>query len=250
MPTESDLLTLVRDDEVFNDSTIFTDALLLRYFNEGALDMAHRFDAFIKTATFNTVASTGEYVLSGASPKITSDDFLDFYWPAGGLIYNETSGVTTPMQDKMRSERWLDENFPDWQNATASDTIIHATIGFDSSGNLVLKVYPKSSTATPQFKVIYKARGTNMTLGTHYPWTGSTTNLLHTEPFQKALADYCLYKLYNKKAYMSEVAKSYLVSYLAIGEELRMAQERVWRTEVVGLRSEGRVVARESFGSL
>lgn len=250
MPTRSTLLTLVRDDEAFNDSTVFSDALLNRQFDEGALDMAHRFDAFIKTATFNTVASTGEYVLSGASPKITSDDFLDFYWPAGGLIYNETATVTTPMQDKMRSERWLDENIPDWQNATASDTIIHAAIGFDSSGNLVLKVYPKSSTTTPLFKIFYKARGTDMTADTHYPWTGSTTVLRHTEPFQKALADYCLYKLHNKKSYMSEVAKSYLASYLAIGEELKKAQEQVWRTEVMGLRSDGRILARESFGGL
>ena len=249
MPTLADLIVLVRDDEVFADSTVFSDALLTRYLNEGALDMAHRFDAFIKTDTFNTVASTGEYVLSGASPKIDAD-FLDFYWPSGGLIYNQTSTVTTPLQDLFKSEAWLDLNIPDWQNATASDTIIYCALGFDSSGNLVLKVYPKSSTATPLVKIFYKARGTNMTDNTHYPWTGSTTNLVHTEPFQKALADYCLYKLYNKKAYMSDMAKSYLASYLAIGEELKKAQEAVFRAEVMGLRREAMRSSQETFGNL
>jgi len=230
---------------------VITQANLEILLDEGALDLAQRGDAFIRSATWTAVAATQRYVLSGASPKVTG--FLDVYWPAGGLIYTPTSGNTKthPSDFQFVSESWLDTQFPGWQDDDDGDTLLHAFVGFNSSGYLVLGVRPPSKSTTPSFKLYYKSRGTNMA-GTDgaFPWTGDTNNLTHTEPWQKAIAHYAIWKIHDELTHKAGLADKNQIMYLAEAEELKASQEKIWQAEADGLRRDGEMATLDTFGAI
>ena len=249
MPTQAELIARVRQDKTFTSTTVVSDADALILLNEGAVDMALKARAFPIKAQWSSIASTQTYILSGgASPKVAG--FLGIYWEAGGLIYND--GTTTqPMRDKFRSESWLDLNIPGWQDVSASDNLLHPYLTHDTSGNLALGVHPKSSTAiTNAFTLWYLSRGTDMNGSSNYPWTNTTTNLTHTEPFQKGIAYYALWQLHETKTFMDNMAQKYAQMYANVLLEFRASQDRIFAAEAEGLRTEGQLVSMDTFGSL
>ena len=251
MPTQAQLLSRVRLDPGL-DTTAISDADVLTLMQEGAVDMAMHGDAFIKTVQWDSAASTQLYVLSGASAKVSANDFLEIYLPTGGLIYIDDNGDTRELGTDfhMTSERWLNRNIPSWQDDSASDTLEYVYLTYDSSGYLNLGVYPKSSTAiTNAFKLWYKSRGTDMT-GSNYPWTNSTTNLVHTEPFQKGIAFYALWQIHEIITKRDTEAKKWQEKYLVERESLRLAQERILTQEIQGSRDAAALAADQSFGRL
>ena len=250
MPTRADLRVIVRQDSLLNSTDVISDADLNTLLLEGAVQFAKDGHPFILSASFNTVASQQEYVLSGASAQTTG--FLELYWPTGGLIYTQSSGVTkSPPQDfTVVSEAWLDREYAGWQDLTASDTLEHVYLGFNSSGYAVLGAVPKPSTTTPSFKVWYVSRGTDMSADANYPYTNGTSNLTHHEPYTKALAYYAMYVLHRDKTKMEGEAEKYFQFYQALAVECREAQQRVLAAELQGLREEGRLWAGQTFGSL
>lgn len=250
MPTLSELRSRVRMDEAFNSTVVVSSSDVDLLLNEGAVDLAKRADAMILTATWTAVANAQTYALSGANPKVSN--FLDIYWPAGGLIYTQTSGSTrvAPTDFSYTSENRLDTDFAGWRDNSASDTLQHVYLTYSSDGTLSLGVNPKTKTTTPTFLLYYTSRGTSMTDNGHYPWTGSTTNLSHTEPFQKAIAFYALWQLHEVKTLIHEQAQKYRDLYLALAMEFKASQERVFRTATQGLRRDGELLTLQSFGSL
>lgn len=248
MPTLDALITRVRVDRAFNSTTVISDADLTTLLVEGALDMALRGHALILSATWSAVANTGTYVLSGDTPKVSN--FLEvFHEMAGGLIYTQSSGKTksSPNDFQWTSEGRLDLDYPGWQDATASDTLKAVYLTHDSSGNLVLGVYPKSLTATPTFKLYFLSRGTDMTAG-KYPWTGSAVNMTHTEPYQKGIAFYTLWHLHETYTLIGEQAQKYRDLYVVTAEEMKEAQDRAFFLELAGDRDYARVLASQTFG--
>src|SRR3990167_9038728 len=160
MPTLSELRTRVRVDAPLTTSLI-SDANLNLLLVEGALHLAKDGYALpVVSAAWSAVASAQTYILSGASSKVSN--FLDLYWPMGGLIYTQSSGnvKTSPGDFQFVSESWLNLHSAGWQNDSVSDTLQHAYLSFDSSGYLILGVHPASSTTTPTFKLTYLSRGT------------------------------------------------------------------------------------------
>lgn len=248
MPTLTQLRDIVRRDEAFNSTTVISDANLNILLNEAAVDLANRADAFILNATWSGVASTQLYVLSGATPKVTG--FLDLYWPAGGLVYTQTTGQTktAPRDFRFVSEAWLDLNFPAWQDDSASDSLQDVYLTYDTSGFLNLGVHPKTSSTAPTFKLYYKSRGTDMTADGHYPWTGSTTNMVHTEPYQKAIAYYAMWHLAKTKTRIDEDASHYLELYGKLVQDLKDVQYRLYAMEQQGSVWSGQLSAQQTFG--
>ena len=248
MPTRSELRAIVRRDPLLNSTTVIADADLNTLLSEAALDLARIAAACPIKSSWSAVASAQTYVLSGASPKVTG--FLDIFWEAGGLIYEQTSTLTVPLQDRMRSEAWLDLHIPGWQTADASDTLIYAYLTHDTSGYLALGVYPKSSTTTPTFRLYFLSRGTNMSDDTHYPWTGSTTNLTHTEPFQRLLAVYARWKCHEELTSRPDLAEKFQKEYLEGAVAFRAAQTRLFAAELHGLRLDAESTVDQAFGGL
>lgn len=250
MPTLSGLRAIVRRSPEITTALI-SNADLNTLLNEGALDLAWRGDAFIRTAQFNSVVNTQEYVLSGASALVTN--FLDLYWPAGGLTYTGTDGKikTAPNDFEIRSERWLNLRLPGWRDTSANDTLQYAYLSFNTNGYLILGVYPKSSTAiTNAFNLWYKSRGTDMGADANFPWTNSITNLTHTEPWQKAIAEFAKWQIHEQITKVQSLAEKHRDVYLGLAEELRLNQEKLLGGELEGLRLSNEVEASETVGSL
>lgn len=251
--TRTGLRDRIRLDEAFNDTGIVTDAQLNTLLNEACVDLAKKGKAFILNATIDAVASQQEYVLSGAAALLTN--FLDIDWEAGGIYYKETSTSIKyhPVNFKVLSIQTLDMEYPGWRTATASDSLIALYTGYNSSGYLVMGAHPKPSTATPDYVVHYLGRGTDMSDDTHYPWTGSTTNLVHLEPFHPALAYYCLEVLYRVKIggpAGDQNADKYLALYLKMADEMKESQRRLFNAEDQSRMAEAQLISQQSFGDL
>ena|SRR3990167_2260421 len=251
MPTRADLLTHFRLDRSLKSTSLVSDAQAVVLLNQGALALADDGDAFIiGSDTWAGVASQSQYVLSGASAQISN--FLDIYWPAGGLVYKPTSSVTrtAPNDFQVVSESWLNLNLPGWQDATASDTLQKIFLSFNASGYLVLGVHPKTSSTTPTFKLYFKSRGTDMSATTSYPWTNTTTNLVHTEPYQIGISYYAMYKAHETFTLNRPAALHYRALYQEKAVGLKQSQAKIFSAENQGLRDEALVIASSSFGGL
>lgn len=236
-------------DELLNSTTVVSDADLLTLLNEGAVELAKLAEAFVVTGSWSAVASARTYVLSGASAKVTN--LIDIFWELG-LVYTQSSGVTktAPTNFTWTTEQWLDIHLPGWRDASASDALQYAYLTHDSSGQLLLGVHPKSSTATPSFSLAFLARGTDMTNAAVYPWTGNSTNLTHTEPYQKGIAFYAQWQLHELKTLRLDLAKMYSEKYLAVAAVFKTSQRRLRLAEVHGNRLDEMVGSQESVGSL
>lgn len=251
MPTLSELRARTRMDKSLKSTTLISVAQMDILLNEGALQLANDGDAFILgSSTWSGVASARTYILSGASPKVTG--FLDIYYPAGGLVYTQSSGVTkiAPQDFTVVSERWLNLHVPGWQDASASDTLQYLYLTYDSSGHLLLGVHPKTSTTTPTFKLFYKSRGTDMSDSANYPWTNSTTNLTHTEPHQIGIAYYAMFKAHETFTLNKAAALHYKQLYLEQAVALKDVQERLMTAQIEGLMEAGQLESMDTFGSL
>lgn len=249
MPTQADLIANVRRSPEITTGLI-SDVNLLIVLNEGALDLAQKGDANIKTALFSSVASASEYILSGASALVTG--FLDLYMPTGAITYTQDSVVKMMPNDfEMRSESWLNKRLPGWRESDASDTLQYVYLSFNSAGDLILGTCPKAKTAvTNAFKIWYKSRGTDMDGATDFPWTSSTDNLVHTEPWQKAIAEYAKWQIHEQITKMQRLGEKHRDVYLAMAEELRINQEKVLVGEIEGMRLGAEVEASDQYGGI
>lgn len=250
MPTLADLRARFRLDRALKSTTLISVADADILLKEGELQLANDGDAFILKATWSGVANTREYVISGASAKVTN--FLELYLPAGGLVYLQTSTATKtlPNDFRMVSESWLDLNVPGWRDASASDTLQYIYLTYDTNGYLNLGVHPKTSTTTPTFRLYFKSRGTAMSATTDYPWTGGANLLTHTEPYQVGIAYYAMWKAHETFTLNHARALYFKEQYLEQALALREAQRRIVTAEIDGLMQDAQLVASDTFGGL
>src|SRR3990167_3198620 len=251
MATRAELRAIVRQDASLNSTDVISDADLNTLLLEGAVQFAKDGHAFITKTSWNTAASVSEYVLSGASPKVTG--FLEVYWPLDGLIYAPTSSVTKlPGTDyTVVSEPWLNREYPGWKGLTASDTLQYVYLGYNSSGYLVLGTVPKASTTTPSITLWAVSSGTAMSDDANYPYVNSTTALAHIESYTKGIAYWALYVLHRDKTKINGEADKYLALYSSLAAQCRDATyQHVKQAETIGLRQAGMVVANQTVGSL
>lgn len=243
----SDLRSRVRIDPELNSTTVITDSNLNLLLNEGALDLARKGHAFILSATWQAVASTQRYILSGgASPKVTR--FLDIFEDAGGLIYTDADGVvrTHPTDFRMTSESWLDIHRNGWQNDDPDDNLQNAFLSFDSSGNLCVGVHPASETTVPSFKLFYLGGGTTMSADADYPWG---INAPHLEFAHKYICEYALWQIHELLTKDDIQAQAHLQKYLAGALELKTQQDRVFFAEIAGSMDAEGLNSAQTFGS-
>jgi hypothetical protein len=241
VPTRLTLETLFRLDPMLKSTDVVSDADMRTLMNLGAVDLAKKAWAFPQKAQWDTVASTSEYVLGGASPKVTG--FLELWEEAGGLVYRSSSTDNSRgVLHLLRSESWLDREYPGWQTANASDTLQFWCLSIqETTGYLVLKTYPKASTViTDAFTLYCLARGTDMSADGHYPWTGSTVNLEHTEPYQMAIVYYAQWWAHTHRTQMESAATRALEKYVALAAEFKQSQTRLFLPNA-GLRAQAMI---------
>lgn len=199
MSTRSELESLVRlAPEV--DATALSEANLDLLLDKATIDLALKGRALPRNEKVNAVASQMEYVLSGASSVLSANDFLAIDPIEGGVQFNDGSRWIAEPELLPVTREWLDVNYVGWRSNSAASTPLYYYVGTaeDNSSNLVVGLVDKpSSNGTNVIWVHYLSRGTLMTGDTHYPWTGSTTQLVHLEPYEVLLVYYCL-EWYNR----------------------------------------------------
>jgi len=183
MSTRSELETLVRlAPEV--DTTTLSDADLR---------------TLLDKATVNLVAEQQEYVVSGATSLIDDDDFLAIDLRGGGVQFNDTARWIAEPEFQPKTKEWLDKNRVDWRSrsSTTSPLFWYLDSG-EETENLVIGLVDKpDANGTNLLWIHYLGRGVLMTAATHFPWTGSTTQLVHLEPYEVLLVYYVL-EWYNR----------------------------------------------------
>ena len=201
MSTRSELRTLIRlAPEV--DTTALSTADCNTLLDKGTIDLGLKGRAIPRNEKVNTVASQQEYVLSGASSVLSQNDFLAVDMIEGGvLFYDGSRWVGSANGEFMPVTReWLDLNYTGWRtnSAVSVPQYWYVGAGVDNSNNLSLGLVDKpSSSTTDAIWIHYLSRGKLMTDDTHYPWTGTTTQLIHLEPYEVLLVYYVL-EWYNR----------------------------------------------------
>lgn len=195
MSTRSELETLIRLAPEVSSTVVISDVNLRTLLDKATIDVALRGRALPKSELVNAVASQREYVLSGASPVLTDNDFLGIDLQGGGVQFNDGSRWIGPPEFKPATKEWLDRYYSNWRSNSATSTPLYWYLDTqeDNASNLVLGLVDKpSANGTNVLLVHYCSRGKLMTASTHYPWTGSTTQLVHLEPYEPLLVYYCL----------------------------------------------------------
>ncbi len=118
-----------------------------------------------------------------------ADDYVTMDRP--GIWWNAgTATVTNWVQIDPVTEKWLDKYHTNWRDESSSDPLYY----FIKKGKL--NIFPKPKTAlTNGFWLYYGQASVNMTLGTHYPFTGSTSELTHLRDADDVIIDYVRWKL-------------------------------------------------------
>ena len=193
MSTRSELRTLIALNPDIDTTTLTTanqDLLL----DKATIDLALKGRALPKNEKVNVVASQREYVLSGASPVLTDNDFLAMDLREGGVLFSDGTSWFGPSSGFIpKTREWLDINLPAWRTASSAATPLYWYVGAgeDRASHLALGLVDKPTTArTDGLWIHYLSRGVLMTDDTHYPWTGNTTKLSHLEPYDPLLIYY------------------------------------------------------------
>ncbi len=192
------------------------DATLDIIINKGVADLNEIGMILKSEKTFDVVADQLRYSLSTNIPDFLTPD-------KGGLWWNSGTAASPDWKELYpRTKKWLDTYRKDWRVSSSGDDQYYAVEPTE------LIIFPVSGTAlTDGFWMMYIAKSVDMTLGTHYPFSGSTTEITSLAPLDDAIIDYVRWKLAepigkDKKGIITEAA--YLKSRK---EKLRLVKKRV-----------------------
>lgn len=190
----SDLRTLIRlAPEV--TTTLIVNANLNILLDRATEALALDGRALPRNEQVNAVASQREYVVSGASPLLTKDDFLAIDANEGGVLFNDGSRWISAPELRAVDRGWLDRNQPDWRTATtsASPEYWYLSRAADNSDNLVVGFHPIPSTSrTDAIWIHYLSRGRLFSADTDQPFTASASQLVYLAPYEMGLVYWCL----------------------------------------------------------
>lgn len=162
------------------------DNTLLTLLINKAVDDVNAFGVLLPNdEPFNVKAEQMTYDMR---TEVVSDyltmDRSGIWWNAG------TSDSTNWVQLDPVTEKWLDRFHTNWRDESSSDPKYY----YIKKGKL--NIFPKPKTAlTDGFWIYYVQASVNMTLGTHYPFTGSTDELTFLRDMDDPIIDYVRWKL-------------------------------------------------------
>ena len=230
MSIRSELRTLVRLHPSITTNLISSanvDLLL----DKAQIDLALKGRALPKNEKVNVVASQREYVVSGLSPVLTDNDFLAIDLQGGGVQFYDGSRWLADPEFCPKTREWLDREYPGWRSASATSTPLYWYLDTaeDAVSNLAVGLVDKPSASTTDgLWIHYLSRGKLMTGDTHYPWTGSTTQLNYLEPYDLLLVWWVLRYVFQVVEQDSEQALVYHNLYesgaLAMAQRLPLMQ--------------------------
>jgi len=159
-----------------------TDSYLITLINKGVNAVNALCKVYAGYTDFNIEASKTVYNLSIVCPTYLGRD-------KRGLFFKDSSDEWQDVIPK--TEAWLSEKYPDYLNAAAVDIPQYYYIKGDELG-----FYPPPSTSkTLGARLYHLKKGTAMTSNSHFPFTGTTTEITAFDPLDDAIISYCRWKL-------------------------------------------------------
>lgn len=198
--TRSDLRLLARATVPGAKVSVITNAQLNLILELGILDIAAYAVCLRKNDTFNVTAETGEYAISTQITDFLTIDKSGLWWN-DGTEWRKLDSVTL---------QFMDETFPAWRDDSSDDPLRYSLEGD------ILTVHPKPDTTLADgFKLYYGQKSTKMSLDTHYPFVGTTTERPHLSIFDDSILKYVKWKLeqmvnkdsnvnFNEQTYIKE----------------------------------------------
>lgn len=163
---------------VINNSTL--DLLL----NKAVREINIIGKVYRKNQKFAVVESQDNYDLTSVVSDFQLPDDSGLWWNDGTA--SSPDWVKLDPVDR----NFMDKHFPTWRDDADSSPRRYFI------ENLTLTVHPAPNTALSEGFHLYMIRNTqDMTLSTHYPFTGSTTEFGAFRVFEDAILDYVTWKL-------------------------------------------------------
>ena len=168
-------------------NSVIPDSLLELLINKAVKDVNSMGMVYKSEKVFDVKADEGTYDIASE----VADDFA--LMAKEGIWYN-TGTVTSTAWIELwpRTKKYMDRFHPNWRDLTAD--IPHSY--FHESGNI--EMIPKASTAlTGGFILTYIKQPKDMTDGTHYPFSGSTSELTLFAELDDAIISYVRWQLHK-----------------------------------------------------
>jgi len=165
--------------------SVINNTILNLLINKGCDDV-NSFGRLMPTdKQFDVEAEKMDYnILTDVADDFSSMDKPGIWWNAG------TTAVPNWIQLNPVTEKWLDRFHTNWREESSSDPKYYVY----KDGEI--KIFPKGDTALTNGLWIYYIKTADyMTLGTHYPFTGSTSELTHLRDMDDPIIDYVRWKL-------------------------------------------------------
>lgn len=183
--TLDDFRTLIRAYVPGAKISVINNTILNLLINK-AVDDVNSFGGLLLTdKTFDVEAEKMDYdILTDVADDFATMDRPGIWWNAG------TSSVTNWIQIDPKTEKWLDIFHTNWRDESSSDPKYYVY------KNGKVKIFPKPKTALDDgFWIYFVQTSAYMTLGTHYPFSGSTSELTHLRDMDDPIIDYVRWKL-------------------------------------------------------
>jgi len=163
---------------------VVDNTLLELLINKAVDDVNVRGAIYKANSTFDVTAEQSKYLLTTVLPNYVCMDFA-------GLWLND--GDATDLDWKRleaMSRRTLEDQHPQWMNEDSDSPLRYIIEG----NNLITYPTPDTSLSSG-FWAFYIKKATDMTADTHYPFTGTTTEISALIVFDDAIIDYVRWKL-------------------------------------------------------
>ena len=183
--TLDEFRTLIRAYVPGAKISVINNTILTLLINKGVDDVNSFGMLLKKDKQFDVKAEQADYDIFTE----IADDFLTMDRP--GIWWNAGTATSTNwIQLLPKTEKWLDIYHTNWRDESSSDPIYYT----GKTGKFT--VFPKPDTAlTGGFWIYYAKASINMTLGTHFPFTGSTSELTFLRDMDDPIIDYVRWKL-------------------------------------------------------
>ena len=182
--TLANLIILARAMNPGAKASVINDTVLTLLINNGVVDIA-AYTLCLKTnKKFNVVAEQSEYNLSSVITDYLGVDKPGLWWNQGDADDPEWKQLNS------KTLKALDNDRINWRDLSSDDPQDYSIDGD------ILTIVPKPDTSLSNgFWLYYGKKPTPMTLSTHYPFSGTTTEFTHLTIFDDAVLSYVKWKI-------------------------------------------------------
>lgn len=214
--TLDDFKTLIRAYVPGSKVSVVTETVMEKIINKGVDDINSYGNLYKKEINFNATAETSEYSFSSMAASFLKMDKEGVWWNSGSAL------VPAWKQLIPVTKKYLDTFRPNWREAASGDPEVYYT------DQELIRIFPTpAETLTNGFLMYYIKKAAPMAQGSHYPFTGSTTELTALSDTDDAIIDYVRWKLSHPlgKDQQGIVAES---DYIKVRtEKIRLATQRL-----------------------